>query len=286
MVPRLLRFAIGSLVLLILAARSSAAMPLDQADSSIGYHLEALTDTNRDLARRFGGPELALLEKLNRADVSHLRRLPQLVVPTAWGEELAHSPFPPVYDAAKAIPKLLVVDQPNQAFAAYEYGQQVKWGPTSSGRQARPTPSGTFYLNWRARTRASTLSGEWRLNWYFNFHNVRGLAFHEFDLPGLPASHACVRLLARDAEWIYHWGSGWSLDDKRQLKSKGTPVIVLGSYAFGSPAPWITPTPPQMTLSDGMLRDLRLAARRRLQKKTRARGGVAPERAPWRENLR
>ena len=43
------------------------------------------------------------------------------------------------------------------------------------------------------------VSGEWQLNWYFNFHNFRGLAFHEFDLPGVPASHACVRLLARDA---------------------------------------------------------------------------------------
>lgn len=95
-----------------------------------------------------------------------------------------------------------------------------------------------FSLNWRARTRSSTLSREWRLNWYFNFHNTRGLAFHEFELPGVPASHACVRLLARDAEWVYTWGQAWALDDKGRLKAPGTPVVIIGAYAFGSPGPW------------------------------------------------
>ena len=133
--------------------------------------------------------------------------------------------------------KVLIVDQRSQAFAAYEHGLLVHWGPTSTGRQARPTPSGRFHLNWRARSRLSTLSGEWRLNWYFNFHNLRGLAFHEFDLPGVPASHACVRLLARDAQWIYAWGESWTLDLKGQLAAPGTPVFILGNYDFASPAP-------------------------------------------------
>ena len=106
------------------------------------------------------------------------------------------------------------------------------------------TPSGVFNLNWRARTRTSTLSGEWRLNWYFNFHNARGLAFHEFELPGVPASHACVRLLARDAEWVYKWGTSWTLDAKGQLATAGTPVIIIGAYAFGAPPPWqVAPVP-------------------------------------------
>ena len=216
-------------------------MVVDQTDTAIDYRFEKLTDANRNLASRFGGPEIALLEKLNRADFKHLQRLPQLIVPGSWRAELDHSPFPASYSAAATTPKLLVVDQPSQVFAAYEYGQQVHWGPVSSGRQAKPTPSGLFHLNWRARSRVSTLSGEWRLNWYFNFHNRRGLAFHEFDLPGVPQSHACVRLLARDAEWIFNWGGSWTLDNKGQLDTAGTPVLILGSYAFGSPAPWLAP---------------------------------------------
>lgn len=225
-------------LVLIVASRPADALPVfDQADG-IDYRVEKLTEANRNLTSRFGGPEIALLEKLNRADVKHLSRLNQLIVPVSWRTELDHSPFPLTYPAAKAAPKFVVVDQPSQAFAAYEYGQQVHWGPVSSGRQAKPTPSGFYHLNWRARTRTSTLSGEWRLNWYFNFHNTRGLAFHEFELPGVPQSHACVRLLARDAEWVYQWGESWTLDAKGQLETAGTPVLILGSYAFGSPAPW------------------------------------------------
>jgi lipoprotein-anchoring transpeptidase ErfK/SrfK len=239
MVPRLSHFLAAAFVLLIVAPRPAEAIPvLDQSDGAIDYRIESLTDANRNLASRFGGPELALLEKLNRTDLKHLPRLQQLIVPSAWRLELDYSPFPATYPAAKTAPKILVVDQPSQAFAAYEYGQQVYWGPVSSGRQARPTPSGLYHLNWRARSRTSTLSGEWRLNWYFNFHNARGLAFHEFDLPGVPQSHACVRLLSRDAAWIFQWGEGWKLDTKGQIETRGTPVLILGSYAFGSPAPW------------------------------------------------
>src|SRR5690348_9763362 len=212
MLKRLLPLAI-----LLTAAARASAMPIDQTEMSIEYRLEKLGDL-----KRFGGPEIALLEKLNRADVKHLTRLPQLIVPNEWRTELELSPFPAAYPAAQTTPKLIVVDQSSQAFAAYENGVQVRWGPISSGRQQKPTPSGVFYLNWRARTRASTLSGEWRLNWYFNFHNTRGLAFHEFDLPGVPMSHACVRLLARDAEWIYSWGESWTLDEKGRIRTTGT----------------------------------------------------------------
>lgn len=244
MVMRLPRSLVSAIVLLVVASRRAEAMVVDQTDSrleAIDYRIERLTDTNRDLNARFGGPEIALLEKLNRADATHLRRLPQLVVPSAWRSEIDHSPFPSFYPAASTTQKLIVVDQPSQAFAAYEYGQQVHWGPVSSGRQSKPTPSGVFYLNWRARSRVSTLSGEWRLNWYFNFHNLRGLAFHEFDLPGVPASHACVRLLSRDAEWVYKWGNSWTIDAAGQLQSMGTQVLILGAYPFGALPPWQSP---------------------------------------------
>lgn len=233
---RLSPWQLAVIAVLIAATRSEALGIVDQTDPvPIQYRLES--GPLRDLAARFEPDELGVLEKLNRADVKHLPRLPQIVVPSEWHDEIAHTPFPSRYEAAAAMAKALIVDQPSQAFAAYEYGRLVYWGPTSTGRQARPTPTGRFHLNWRARSRLSTLSGEWRLNWYFNFHNLRGLAFHEFDLPGVPASHACVRLLARDAEWIHTWGESWTLDAKGQLASPGTPVFILGKYDFSAPAP-------------------------------------------------
>ena len=143
MLPRLPRHAALITLLLAFASRAYAMPVIDQSDAT-DYRLEKLSDANRDLTSRFGGPEIALLEKLNRADRKHLQRLNQLIVPASWRVELDHSPFPSTYPAAGATPKLLIVDQPSQAFAAYEYGQQVHWGPVSSGRsppaRRRPGP--------------------------------------------------------------------------------------------------------------------------------------------------
>jgi hypothetical protein len=117
----------------------------------------------------------------------------------------------------------------------------VRWGPVSTGRKETPTPEGWFNLTWRARSRRSTDNEDWLLEWYFNFVNERGVSFHLFDLPGYPASHACVRLLLRDAQWLYGWGEQWSLDDsRREVMMAGTPVLILGAYPFGSPPAWLS----------------------------------------------
>jgi len=71
--------------------------------------------------------------------------------------------------------------------------------------------------------------------------NERGVSFHLFDLPGYPASHACVRLLQRDAEWLYGWGDQWSLDgSRRNVVIPGTPVLILGVYRYDAPPPWLS----------------------------------------------
>ncbi len=217
-----------------------AAAHADQRPgTAVDYRMERLADTGRDLSGRFSATQLALLEKLNRADAVHLRRLEMLIVPLVWhDDELQYSPFPLRYQAAAAFPKLLVIDQPAQAFAAYEGGQLVRWGPVSSGRQAHPTPNGLFHLNWRARGRHSTINPLWYMEWYFNFDAARGLALHGYTLPGYPASHACVRLLERDAMWIYQWGEGWTLDAAREVAERGTTLMIFGQYAFGAPPPW------------------------------------------------
>src|SRR5207249_2531129 len=89
--------------------------------------------------------------------------------------------------------------------------------------------------------RRSSENDEWVLNWYFNFINARGISFHEFELPGRPASHACVRLLERDAKWIYAWGDQWQLsEDRKQVAAEGTPVLILGAFDFKHSAPWLS----------------------------------------------
>jgi lipoprotein-anchoring transpeptidase ErfK/SrfK len=210
------------------------------------YRFEPLPKTAAELSTRFTPAQIDVLEMLNRRDRERLVRtdppVPGLIVPVTWSDDpLTYSPFPATWPAAGAHPKALVVHQPMQAFAAYENGRLIRWGPVSTGRKETPTPEGSFNLTWRARSRRSTDNQDWLLEWYFNFVNSRGVSFHLFDLPGYPASHACVRLLLRDAQWIYGWGEGWKLDETgRVVVVKGTPVMILGTYPFGGPAPWLT----------------------------------------------
>ena len=196
---------------------------------------------DKGLRRLFAAEQLALLEKLNRRDVAHLGRAAALVVPEEWlPDELAYSPLPLDWPWAAAEAKALVVDQPAQVFGAYEQGRLVRWGPVSSGRKTAQTPAGLFHLNWKSTGRHSTVDASWYMPWYFNFHTRRGLAFHQLDLPGRPASHACVRLLQRDAKWLYGWGEGTTLDERRRAVAPGTPVLIVGKHDFGAPPPWLS----------------------------------------------
>ena len=208
------------------------------------YSIEPIPKTAAELSKRFTPEQADILEKLNRRDREHLIRTdppaPGIVVPLAWGsDELAYSPFPLEWPAAEEFAKYLVVHQPAQTFAAYEFGKLVRWGPVSSGRKETATPPGTYNLTWRSRSRRSTDNDAWLLEWYFNFINERGVSFHQFELPGYAASHACVRLLKRDAQWLYGWGEQWTLSaDKRKVDVTGTPVLIIGEFGHGKPGPW------------------------------------------------
>ncbi|HUF17003.1 MAG TPA: L,D-transpeptidase, partial [Thermoanaerobaculia bacterium] len=234
-------FMSKALVALALGFVVLTAMPL--AAQPVSYRLEPAPE---DLDERFDSGQLALLEMLNRADRQHLPRLDQLILPDRWNLPLLeYSPLPKRIDELAGRPKALVVHQPQQVFGAYEHGDLVRWGPVSSGRREHPTPSGEFHLNWRSPGRHSTVDPEWYMEWYFNFHNRRGLALHQFALPGTPASHACVRLLERDARWIYDWGEGWTLDARGwDVVETGTPLWIIGDYDFNAPPPWVDASTP------------------------------------------
>jgi L,D-transpeptidase catalytic domain len=233
------------LVALLICGASLAGLVTVQpaivrAQEEARYRIEARADRAGSLRERFNEPQLALLEKLNRADVGHLEQLPALVVPEPWSEdELSYSVLPMRYGSSERWSTFLVVYLPGQLFGAYESGRLVRWGPVSSGRRSHPTSAGQFALNWRSTGRASTVDPDWYLRWYFNFGNREGLAFHEYSLPGHPASHGCIRLLARDAQWLFEWGQAWSLDASgTRVLTPGTPVFIVGRYDFDAPPPW------------------------------------------------
>lgn len=225
----------------------SLAASITLSAQTVSYRVAPVPDK---LSDQFNSEQIALLEMLNRAGIRHLPRLDELIVPDQWDlPVLDYSPLPVSIDQLAGAPKALVVHQPQQVFGAYEHGDLVRWGPVSSGRRQHPTPSGAFHLNWRSPGRQSTEDPDWYLEWYYNFHNRRGLALHQYALPGVPASHACVRLLERDAKWIYEWGDGWTLDARGQeVLEPGTPLWIIGNYDFDAQPPWLDESAPHQPI--------------------------------------
>jgi lipoprotein-anchoring transpeptidase ErfK/SrfK len=223
--------------LLVMAVASAVVLRTapGQPAAAGRFHVQSVKETH---FQEFSEEQIAVLEKVNRADRVHLRRLPTVVVPDVWSrDETAYSPFPSLYESASSAPKALVVMIDIQAFAAYERGQLMRWGPVSTGARGRETTPGRLSLNWKSRGRHSTVNPDWYMPWYFNIRNEQGVAFHAYALPGRPASHGCIRLLERDAVWLFSWGEEWRLE-KGRVRAPGTPVLIVGRYDFDAPPPW------------------------------------------------
>lgn len=215
-----------------------SALDVTSLAQNIVYRLESAKPLHRFSAR-----QIVLLAKLNHADEVNLEHFSKLIVPSRWGaDELQYSPMPRRVETLAGESKALVVDLEAQTFGAYEYGSLVRWGPISSGDAEHQTPAGIYHLNWHALLRTSSENASWIMPWYFNFSSELGLALHEYALPGRPASHGCVRLLAIDAKWLYAWGDGWVVDENtRQVIRPGTLVLLLGQYDFTARQPWLNP---------------------------------------------
>jgi hypothetical protein len=192
------------------------------------------------LLNKFGQKGANIILALNRIDRKNLRRGDSLIIPDTIVTDLRYySPFPIKVEDAFQIPKLIFVSQRVQAFAAYQLGNLILWGPTSTGKEETPTPNGLFHTNWKAEETTSTFDDEWTLKWNFNLDNFEGVALHQYEMPGYPASHSCVRLYEKDAEWIYNWADQWIVTaDEESILAYGTPVIIFDEYDFDSPKPW------------------------------------------------
>ncbi|GAA4054513.1 L,D-transpeptidase [Flavobacterium chungnamense] len=184
--------------------------------------------------------KIEIVTAINRTDRANLSKLDSLVIPSDFdGDVVYYLPFPLQVDYLKDVAKVLIFSYPTQTFGAYKNGVLTYSGPTNMGRKKDKTPLGLFFTNWKAEKTTSTFDDEWELKWNFNIENKLGVGFHEYSLPGLPFSHSCLRLLEKDAKFLYEWADEWILDDKEEIKVKGTPVIVFGNYTYDEPKPWL-----------------------------------------------
>ncbi len=181
-----------------------------------------------------------IIEAVNRTDKANLPRIGKMIVPTDLSGDIEfYMPFPLVVSSLKDVKKVLLFSYASQTFAAYENGQLVFCGPTNMGRKKDPTPEGLYYTNWKAEQTTSTFNDEWDLKWNFNIENKEGIGFHQYALPGYPASHSCLRLREDDAKYLYKWADQWELKGTDNILAKGTPVIVFGNYDFDGEKPWL-----------------------------------------------
>jgi hypothetical protein len=99
-------------------------------------------------------------------------------------------------------PHLLVVSLKGQHATLYANGAPVARAPISSGTASHPTPTGVFSVIQKNRHHRSNIySGApmpfmQRLTW-------SGIALHQGQLPGYPASHGCIRLPGDFAHFLW-----------------------------------------------------------------------------------
>lgn len=182
----------------------------------------------------------AIAFAVNRTDKLNFAKMDSVIIPTdLTGDIEFYLPFPLDVPYLKQINKIIFFSYQTQTFGTYENGIITRAGPTNMGRQKDLTPTGLFYTNWKAEETISTFNDEWELRWNFNIANKEGIGWHQYSLPGYPASHSCLRLLEADAQFLFNWADQWELSENDSVLVKGTPVIVFGTYDFNAPKPWL-----------------------------------------------
>ncbi|MCY3594179.1 MAG: L,D-transpeptidase [Bacteroidetes bacterium] len=198
---------------------------------------------------RLGSHRSMVVEMINRRLMQTYSVGDTIIYPTEFELDFrAYSPFPRYYPGGREFDKLFIMDKTIQAFAAYEYGQLMRWGIMNTGDpNETPTPYGRYNFNWREEYRVSSESPEdepWEMYWVMNFHQSKGMHVHQYEMPtGGPLSHGCVRLVDADARWVYHWGDTWQTTSKSdgiasvgaKILKQGTTVLVIGQEPEGKP---------------------------------------------------
>jgi hypothetical protein len=222
----------------------------------------------------------ATLAAINRVDIRHLKYLDSFLAPDVYEDSVQlYFQYPKSAPVLKEIRKIILFFYEYQSFCVYEYGSLIKVGPTNMGKKSSQTPTGLFFCNWKSKETRSTVDREWILKWNFNLSNFGGVGFHQYDLPGYPVSHSCLRLLPEDAEFLYYWADQWKLSPDGDLLAKGTPVIIFGAYPFGEPRPWfcLVNNPNCLLVNELMLEEIVSPFKSRILEEQSKRMSLFPE---------
>jgi hypothetical protein len=143
-----------------------------------------------------------ILMKVNRIDQRHLVTGRNILVPVDKEKSQMYIPVPRLISDSRGEREVRILLS-RQYFGAYEKGQLLFWGPVSSGKKGKNTPSGKFFVNYKQRFKRSLKYDDAPMPFSINFN--KGYFIHQQSMPGYPASHGCVRLLEVDAQRIFNW---------------------------------------------------------------------------------
>lgn len=142
------------------------------------------------------------IEKINGVDKKYFVGK-TLLVPKDVEAGKNYSPLP-VYDSLLAgCDSVVVIFLGHSLFGVYEQGKLIAWGPITRGKRITSTPQGEY-----------TVRNKWRLiysNKYggvpmpYALHLFGNICIHQGPMVGRGASHGCIRLFKRDAQWLYIW---------------------------------------------------------------------------------
>lgn len=212
------------------------AVPERKKPKTVAYQWQ---NAKQWLAKTTDDNAIDIAIRVNRTDRANFAKMDSVIIPTDLSGDIAYYlPFPLEVKALEDVNKIIFFSYPTQTFATYENGILTYTGQTNMGRKKDQTPTGLFFTNWKAEQTTSTFNDEWDLKWNFNIANKLGVGWHQYELPGYPASHSCLRLLEKDARYLYKWADQWVLQDNNTVKIKGTPVVIFGSYDFDAKKPW------------------------------------------------
>ncbi len=215
------------------------------------YYLYTVSETDtvnklkKELDVNGGDEKFKLVLAINHIDSKFVGKGTKLVVPKTFPDNLQnfllnYSPFPKNIPQLNSVPKSILISQKIQCIAAYENGVLVYSAPVITGKKSTQTPNGLFTANWKAKKSTSTVDSSWILPWVVNLDNFDGISMHEYELPGYPASHSCIRMREIDAKWFYDFVNQWQLTpDGKSIAVHGTPVLIFDSYEYGKVRPWL-----------------------------------------------
>lgn len=95
----------------------------------------------------------------------------------------------------------IVIDRKMQSYTVLNDGAVIKKGRVSTGKAGHPTPSGRFFVHTKYLKAFSTrYKAPMRFSMFF-----RGslYAIHQGIVPGYPASHGCIRVPEKDAQYLF-----------------------------------------------------------------------------------